>query len=61
MTNVVFGHIGAGKSSLISALFRMTDYEGDIFIDGINAKEIGLHDLRKKIAIIPQEPVVRMH
>lgn len=36
----------------------MNEYEGDILIDGINAKEIGLHELRKKISIIPQEPVL---
>ena len=34
----------------------MTEYEGEIFIDGVDCKEIGLHDLRKKITIIPQEP-----
>ena len=36
----------------------MTEYEGEIFIDGVDCKEIGLHDLRKKITIIPQEPVL---
>ena len=32
----------------------MYDFDGDIVIDGISIKEIGLHDLRKKLAIIPQ-------
>ena len=32
----------------------MTEYEGDILIDGILCKEIGLHELRRKITIIPQ-------
>ncbi|XP_018368827.1 PREDICTED: probable multidrug resistance-associated protein lethal(2)03659 [Trachymyrmex cornetzi] len=47
---------GAGKSSLIQALFRLTDVDGLIEIDEVDTSQIDLHDLRSKISIIPQEP-----
>ncbi|CAF0703154.1 unnamed protein product [Brachionus calyciflorus] len=54
----VVGRTGAGKSSFIQTLYRMAEPEGSLFIDNINIKEISLHDLRHKLSIIPQEPVL---
>ena len=48
------GRTGAGKSSLLAALFRLAEPEGVFEIDGIQITDIGLHDLRKNISIIPQ-------
>lgn len=54
----IVGRTGAGKSSIISALFRMIDFKGSIEIDSINTKHLSLKDLRNSISIIPQEPVL---
>lgn len=43
---------------MIGALFRLAINEGNIIIDGIEIHGIGLHDLRSKLSIIPQEPVL---
>lgn len=52
------GRTGAGKSSLISALFRLfaEGLEGKIIIDGRDTSTLGLHELRSRISIIPQQP-----
>lgn len=55
----VVGRTGSGKSSTLLALLRMYPLsQGSIEIDGVDISKIGLHTLRRALAIIPQDPVV---
>ncbi|XP_039632406.1 multidrug resistance-associated protein 1 isoform X1 [Polypterus senegalus] len=55
----IVGRTGAGKSSLTLGLFRIIEpAQGAILVDGTDIASLGLHDLRSRITIIPQEPVL---
>ncbi|EDM07278.1 ATP-binding cassette, sub-family C (CFTR/MRP), member 6, isoform CRA_c [Rattus norvegicus] len=55
----IVGRTGAGKSSLTWGLLRLQEAtEGGIWIDGVPITDMGLHTLRSRITIIPQDPVL---
>ena len=58
-TIAIVGQSGSGKSTLVDLIPRYYDVqEGDVLIDGVNVKDLGVHDLRKLIGNVNQEAIL---
>ena len=54
----IVGRTGAGKSSLMAALLRMPEPQGDVIIDGVKTSTLNIRALRAAVAVIPQRPFI---
>ncbi|KAL1697054.1 P-loop containing nucleoside triphosphate hydrolase protein [Schizophyllum commune] len=54
----IVGRTGSGKTSLSLCLLRIVEYTGSVIVDGIDISTLGLRDLRSRMAIIPQDPIL---
>ena len=55
----IIGRTGAGKSSIIQVLFRLTNLSsGGVYIDNQDISSVGLHELRSQLSVIPQDALV---
>jgi ABC-type multidrug transport system fused ATPase/permease subunit len=59
MSVALTGESGSGKSTFINLMMRFYDPNyGEILLDGVNLKDYNLHDLRMKVSLVMQEPMV---
>ena len=53
------GHSGSGKSTIASVLLRLYDVqEGEVRIEGVDVRDMDVEDLRRRVSVVQQEPVL---
>ncbi len=58
-TVALVGESGCGKSTFVNLMMRFYDVDfGEILLDGINIKNYNLHELRKAVSLVMQEPII---